>query len=128
MKAKSLFVAVLNLASGVMTAAPLVCLLALLAVVADMRFVLGSWPVVYGDDAGDWFAMSVGLIAFVSLAISFAGLVLWAPATMLAAKMSRRALFARRLLVFGGGWVLLAAIYVLDSTGRLVTFLRYGIS
>ena len=68
MAAKSLLSDTLNVSSVVMTAAPFACLLALLAVVADVRFVLGSWPLVYGDDAGDWFAMLAGLVALFAFA------------------------------------------------------------
>ena len=57
MNSKSLLGAILNVSSGIMTAAPFICLSALVAIAADVRFVLGNWPMVYGDDAGDWFAM-----------------------------------------------------------------------
>jgi hypothetical protein len=128
MTGKPFFATILNVLSGIMTAAPFVCAVALLVVFADVRFVLGSWPVVYGDDAGDWFAMSVGLVAFLSFSISLVGVVLWAPATVLAARLTHRTLFMRRLLWFGFGWTLLGAVYALDSTGHLMSFLRYGIS
>ena len=41
----------------ILTVAPLICAIFLIAVFAQVRFVLGSWPLVYGDDAGDWVVM-----------------------------------------------------------------------
>jgi hypothetical protein len=115
--------AAMNLLSGLLTAAPFICVAALVAIFVQVRFVLGSWPLVYGDDPGDWVVMVAGLIAFAAYAVSLAGLALWVPATVLAARLNNRPLLRRRLLVFAAGWVLLAAIRMVDSSGHLATFL-----
>lgn len=114
MAGRSRVVAALNLSSIVLTAAPLVCAAALVAVLAQVHFVLGSWPLVYGDDAGDWVVMMVGLVSFAAFWVSMVGLVLWLPATGFFAARSERPVFLRRLLVFVAGWALIAVIRTMD--------------
>jgi len=116
--------AAMNLLSGLLTAAPFICVAALVAIFVQVRFVLGSWPLVYGDDPGDWVVMVAGLVAFAAYVLSLAGLALWLPTTGFAARLNNRPLFRRRLLFFAAGWALLGAIRALDSAGHLTSFLR----
>lgn len=115
--------AALDVVSRVLTAAPIVCLVALISAFACVRLVLGSWPMVYGDDAGDWFVMVAGVVASWAYAVSRVGLGLWVPATGLAAMLSARSLFLRRLLLFGGGWAILLALLAFDRGGNLTRLL-----
>lgn len=124
MTTKSRAAAAIDRASQLLTGAPLVCTAALIVILAQVRFVLGSWPLVYGDDPGDWVVMVAGMIAFVAYVVSLAGLLLWLPATLFAASRDGRALFLRRLLGFAAGWALLVATRALDSSGNLTSFLR----
>ena len=123
MTAKSRIATAMNLASLVLTAAPLVCAAALIAVFAQVRFVLGSWPLVYGDDPGDWVVMVAGLVAYAAYVVSLAGVALWLPASVFAARLNNRPLFLRRLLLLAAGWALLVAIRMVDSSGHVATFL-----
>jgi hypothetical protein len=120
---KPRLVAAMDVLSRVLTAAPVVCLVALLSAFACVRFVLGSWPLVYGDDAGDWFVMVAGVVASWAYTVSRVGLVLWAPATGVTAKLSDRPLFLRRLLLFGGGWAMLLALHTFYRASELIRLL-----